>query len=230
VGKYTYLLVNLLSIAVPFAFSFEKRLKFYSYWKALFPALFLTAAFFIVWDHFLTVWGVWGFNSEYVVGIWIWDLPVEEWMFFLFIPYSCMFIYSSLNTLFPKDPFQPHAKRITFVWMVIIAVIAILYHDRLYTGIKLSLTALLLIYTWRQNYGWMGRFIRAYLISLIPFLIVNGVLTKLPVVIYNDHENMGVRIFSIPVEDTQYTLLMLLMNTILFEYFKRVWKLKSTEQ
>ena len=66
----------------------------------------------------------------------------------------------------------------------------------------------------------MGKFYRAYLVSLIPFFIVNGILTSLPVVMYNDSENLGIRIFTIPIEDTMYSLLLLLMNIVLFEYFK----------
>ena len=137
-----------------------------------------------------------------------------------------MFIYASINTLFPSDKLQPYAQRSTLIWMIIIGLIAFIFHERLYTGIKLSLTAAMLIFVWFKKYQWLGKFYRAYLISLLPFLIVNGILTKLPVVIYNDHENLGIRIFSIPVEDTQYTLLMLLMNTVLFEFFIRKQKIK----
>lgn len=218
---YTYLLINIFSIMIPFAFSFERRLKFYTKWKALFPALVITGVFFIVWDHFLTKWGVWGFNPSYITGYWIWGLPIEEWMFFFFIPYSCIFIYESLNILLKKDPIQPYAQNITAVLVVVLLTVALLNTGKLYTFIKLSLTAILLAYTWTRRFAWMGKFYRAYLVSLIPFLIVNGLLTGIPVVTYNDAENLGIRIITIPVEDTQYTLLMLLMNTILFEYFKR---------
>lgn len=218
--KYTYLFLNLGSILIPFIFSFEKRLRFVKDWPALIPALFITAAFFIVWDHFLTIWGVWGFNPTYVTGTWIWDLPLEEWMFFICIPYACMFTYGSLNTLFPKEPFQKYAQNITAVWIVVLSIVVVFNTDKLYTGIKLSLTVALLLYVYFQRYAWLGKFYRAYFVSLIPFFIVNGVLTKLPVVIYNDAENLGIRLISIPVEDTQYTLLMLLMNTVLFEFFK----------
>lgn len=66
-----------------------------------------------------------------------------------------------------------------------------------------------------------GKFYRAYLVSQIPFLVVNGVLTSLPVVIYNNNENLGTRIYAIPAEDFFYSLLMLLMNISLMEFFKR---------
>ncbi|MEY4594486.1 MAG: hypothetical protein RIQ47_896 [Bacteroidota bacterium] len=131
-----------------------------------------------------------------------------------------MFTYGSLNILLPRDPFQKYAQNITAVWIVILVVVVGFNTDKLYTGIKLSLTAGLLLYVYFRRYTWLGKFYRAYFVSLIPFFIVNGVLTKLPVVMYNDAENLGIRIVSIPVEDTQYTLLMLLMNTVLFEYFK----------
>jgi hypothetical protein len=47
---------------------------------------------------------------------------------------------------------------------------------------------------------------------------VNGVLTALPVVIYNDLENIHTRLFTIPVEDTLYFMTLFLMNVSLYEY------------
>ncbi|MEZ4686865.1 MAG: lycopene cyclase domain-containing protein [Bacteroidia bacterium] len=52
-------------------------------------------------------------------------------------------------------------------------------------------------------------------------MLVNGVLTALPVVWYNDLENLNLsRLGSIPVEDPFYGMLLLLMNISLFEWFK----------
>ena len=59
-----------------------------------------------------------------------------------------------------------------------------------------------------------------YLVSLVPFFLVNGVLTALPVVRYNDAENVGLRMGTIPVEDSIYLLLLLLLNVNLYEYLK----------
>jgi lycopene cyclase domain-containing protein len=56
---------------------------------------------------------------------------------------------------------------------------------------------------------------------MIPFLIVNGILTgtglEQPVVWYNPNEMIGLRLLSIPVEDVFYGLLMLIGSVTLFE-------------
>jgi lycopene cyclase domain-containing protein len=67
----------------------------------------------------------------------------------------------------------------------------------------------------------LGRFFLAYFISLIPFLICNGLLTALPVVIYNNNENMNLRLFTIPLEDTLYGLSLMLIPILIMDYFKK---------
>jgi lycopene cyclase domain-containing protein len=219
--QYTYLLINLFTILVPLLFSFEKRINFYKQWKYLFPAILITGAFFIIWDHYLTAWNVWSFNPMYITGLQLWNLPIEEWLFFLTVPYSCMFIYVALNQLIKHDTLKVYSKSITIGLIIILSVIVLFNSSRLYTAIKLSLCVLMLIWIIKKDYTFMGKFYRAYFTSLIPFFLVNGLLTSLPVVIYNVNENLGIRIGTIPVEDTMYTLLLLLMNVVLFEHFSR---------
>lgn len=219
--QYTYLLINFFSILIPFVFSFEKRIHFIKKFKALFPAILITGAFFIIWDHFMTVWNVWGFNKEYLIGFYIWKLPVEEWLFFFTIPYSCVFIYESLNFLVKNDRLSKYSKNISSTLAVILIIVVLFNTGKLYTAIKLTLTVFMLVYVLIENFDFMGKFYRAYLVSLIPFFIVNGMLTALPVVTYNDSENLGIRLGTIPIEDIVYTLLLLLMNICLYEYFKK---------
>jgi lycopene cyclase domain-containing protein len=68
----------------------------------------------------------------------------------------------------------------------------------------------------------MGYFWFAYLVHLIPFLLVNGVLTGAvtpePVVFYNATEIIGLRIVTIPIEDTIYALTCLLIPITVMEY------------
>ena len=71
----------------------------------------------------------------------------------------------------------------------------------------------------------LGQFLPTFFIILLPFLLVNGILTgsfiEDQVVWYDNTENMGVRIFTIPVEDTMYALGMLLLVFVSMEILER---------
>lgn len=220
-GKFTYLALNIFSIFIPFIFSFERRIAFYKKWKTLFPAIAITGLFFIVWDHYLTVWSVWSFNPDYVIGIYLWNLPIEEWLFFFCIPYACLYIYESMNYFFEKKTSNNSIHFFSLTLGLICLVTGIYFHEKLYTGIKLTLAGCMLLFVFIRKFEFMWAFYRAYIISLIPFFIVNGALTAIPVVLYNNDENLSIRISTIPIEDTMYSLLMLLMTTVFFEYFQK---------
>jgi len=92
--KYTYLLINFLSVIFPLILSFDSRVRYYRSWKFIWPGLFLTGILFLAWDIFFTVKSVWSFNPNYILGINFFRLPLEEILFFLTIPFSCIFIYA----------------------------------------------------------------------------------------------------------------------------------------
>jgi len=60
----------------------------------------------------------------------------------------------------------------------------------------------------------------AYFVSLVPFIVVDGILTSLPVVEYSDQYIMNIHLFTIPVEDFSYFFLLFLMVTTIYEYLK----------
>lgn len=121
--KYYYLLINIFTIFFPLISSFEHRLRFFSRWKGLFLSIGITAAFFIIWDVAFTSMGIWGFNPRYLTGIEIINLPLEEWMFFITIPYACIFIYESLNYFIRKDLLGNGAYPLTYGLIVCLAVL-----------------------------------------------------------------------------------------------------------
>ncbi|MCT4581812.1 MAG: lycopene cyclase domain-containing protein [Flavobacteriales bacterium] len=218
--EYTYLLLNLGSLSVPFLFSFHPKLLFYKEWKRFFPALLFVAFIFIVWDIYFTSIGVWGFNKEYLIGVSIFNLPLEEVLFFICIPYASIFIYHCFKIFF-KISYPELNRKITIGLIALLTMVLIFNFGKLYTTVTFTLTILLLLYTFWKNPKWLTVFYLSFIVVLIPFFLVNGALTGMffetPVVWYNDAENLGIRMISIPVEDSVYALLMLLPTAFLFE-------------
>ena len=224
--KFLYLAVNLASVIIPLIFSFHPKLNFNKKFRFALPAILLTAVIFILWDFRFTALGVWGFNDKYITGLRIINLPVEEVMFFICIPFACLFTYYSLNRLYRFRLPDPVARITVLILSLILLATGFLFRDQRYTAYTFFSTAILLLaITFVRKAEWMGNFLVAYLILLIPFLIVNGILTGTgpaePVVWYNNRENMDVRILTIPVEDFIYGLEMILLNVFFYEWFNR---------
>ncbi|MFW5830708.1 MAG: lycopene cyclase domain-containing protein [Prolixibacteraceae bacterium] len=221
--NFTYLLLMLGSVIVPVIYSFEEQVQFYRKLKYLFPAIIFSGAIFILWDIRFTEFGIWEFNPEYVLGITILHLPLEEWLFFLVIPYCCVFIYEVIKVKLPHIEKNNLFVAVSLLLIIGFALLAYFKRQHLYTFFTFFLLTIYFGYTvfrnrFKKHYT---HFYLAYVISLLPFLIVNGILTALPVVEYNDAYNLGIRVFTIPVEDFAYFFLLLLMNVTIYEYLKQ---------
>ncbi|TZF81885.1 lycopene cyclase domain-containing protein [Pedobacter sp. BS3] len=220
--QYTYLLINFLTVFFPVALSFDKRVQFYKRWKFIFPGLLCTGVLFLLWDYLFTIYDVWWFNPAYITEIYFFNLPVEELLFFITVPFACLFIYECLNHYVKTDMLAGWKTVISSTLALLCVFALIRYPDRVYTCITFGLLLVLIVYAaFIRRVAYLSRFYLAFAVSLIPFYIVNGLLTAIPVVIYNDQENMGIRIGSIPFEDHFYAMAMLLLNCMFFEYFKK---------
>ncbi len=215
---YIYLYLHIFTIIFPLLLSFDKKVAFYKNWPALFPAILVNAAVFVAWDVWFTGLGVWGFNEQYLLGVYIFNLPLEEVLFFVTVPYACVFIYDVLIAYIPRDLLQPYAKGIAIGVILVLPFIAVFHLSQLYTSVTfIGLALLHLVHLRFFKTRFLGRFYLMYLVHLVPFLLVNGVLTYLPIVWYNNNYNTGKRIVSIPVEDTMYSMFMLLLTVSVYE-------------
>ena len=222
VERYYYLLLDLGSLAFPLLASFEPRIRFVSKWRGLFAGIAAMALVFLAWDAVFTANGVWGFNPRYLIGVHIIGMPLEEWLFFLFIPYSCMFLYEVMHHFVKRDVLRDAARPLSIGLTVLLFAVGLLHIDRLYTSITFLCTAVFLAYhVFIAKSPWLGRFYLGYAMSLIPFFMVNGILTGWllpePIVWYNDAENLGIRLNTIPIEDSVYLFFFLLIVTTFYE-------------
>lgn len=179
-------------------------------------------AVFIPWDVIFTINGIWGFNPDYFLNTKILSLPLEEWLFFICIPFACVFTHYALLLYFPKMKLGENSSKSIAVGLMLTLVFVLIFnYDKWYTLVNFSLAIPLTLIVLKYNPKLLQHFFLTFLVMLIPFFIVNGVLTgswiENQVVWYNNAENLGIRMGTIPVEDSIYAYSMILMSLFFFE-------------
>jgi len=187
--------------------------------------MLLTALVFISWDVYFTQKGFWGFSPEHLSGFRMLSLPIEEWLFFLVIPYASVFTFDVVKAYFKGIKGRQATQLINLVLLGFALIMVLVFRKRAYTLWTFCLMAILIIINeWFMRRPWMLWFYFSYLLVLFPFMIVDGILTGTgisgEVVWYNNSETMGIRIGTIPLEDVFYGFSMVLMNVTLYEFFQ----------
>ncbi|MBN2745794.1 MAG: lycopene cyclase domain-containing protein [Bacteroidales bacterium] len=229
-----YGILLLSSISVPLLLSFDKKLQFFRSWKFVFPAILIVAAIYIFFDVLLTKNFVWGFNPQYHSTNVIFGLPIEEWLFFVVIPYASLFLHYSFVLYFPQIKLSNRTTQIITKALIIgMAVSMAMSFDKTYTLYITATMLVTLLVGVAEKSELLNRFYITFLLILIPFIIVNGILTgsfiEGEVVWYNSAENLGKRFFTIPIEDFLYAFSMIFLSLILTETFKTKGKIFRKE-
>lgn len=224
--SYTYLLINFLTVIICFIFSFHPKIKFNRHFGAFIKASVLVAIPFIIWDILFTRYGVWWFNTDYTIGLVMGGLPIEEWLFFICIPFSCVFTYYCLDKFFDLSWANGFNNTIVFISFVVAVLMALLHPDRMYTFVTaMALTGTLIYLHFMAHTPWIGKASLVYTVLMLGFFPVNGVLTgtglESPIVNYNPDEFLGIRMLTIPVEDAVYGYVLFLLVLYFFKILQR---------
>jgi len=97
------MMVLILSGIFPLLLSFYRPLKFWRNWKALILTLSILVVIFGSWDVFATWRAHWYFNPKGIIGFKIINLPIEECLFFIVIPFCCIFTWETLKFIKRKS-------------------------------------------------------------------------------------------------------------------------------
>lgn len=241
--RWEYLLFNIAVLLFPLLFSFEKKIRFYKKWGSVFPALFLGSAVFLAWD----LWAVgrhWDFNPRYNLGLCLFGLPFEEWLFFLCVPFANLFVWENVKWLLGENPSRDASAkpgRRSFIsilvngfapgaLLILGLTVTLLFPTKEYLLIALMVLAgavLLdrIVLGTKILQGAKGFLLTAIFVGLT--LLANGYLTWRPVVVYQGHYLLGLRMFHIPIEDFVFGLAHLVAVVSIYEWFqlkKRVVK------
>jgi lycopene cyclase domain-containing protein len=224
-----YLILEILAISIPLILSFDKKVRFYGLWKYLFPSIIITGVLFISIDIIFTKLGIWGFNPAYHSKIMILNLPLEEWLFFIVIPYASLFIHFVLIAYKPDLFLSNKVTRILSGTLTVILVLVMAFNpEKTYTLVYFSVTVIVTLIDLLSKARVLNRFFISFLIILVPFFIVNVILTGTfineEVVWYDGSEILGISLLTIPVEDISYAFSLILLNLLLMSMFRRIIK------
>ncbi|MDP8266230.1 MAG: lycopene cyclase domain-containing protein [Candidatus Aceula meridiana] len=217
-----YLSLNIFIISIPLLLSFESRVRYVKRWPAVFFSILTVGVLYIVWDMVATANGHWAFNPRYVGHLRIFNLPVEEILFFITTPFSCLFVYEVIN-YFKKDKIITFKENRVYGVILFFLGMALACYAQAYTALAFIATAgfFFIAVKFFPNILFSLNFWRYILICYIPFVIFNGILTGIPVVQYNPQFIGGLRIISIPLEDFVYNFSYLGFTLLAYKFILR---------
>lgn len=200
--EFTYYLFNILVFLPVLVLSFVTDVKPHRHLLGLLAGYLFVSFPFMVWDVWAVAAGHWHFNEAYVTGPYLFDVPLEEYLFFLTVPFAAVYVWGlvkkfvadrSLAGIFPLLVFGIVGG--ISVWMLIN------FWDNGYTrsAAIASLIAVLVAASSRIAYTW--RFWTFQLLLLGLFLVFNSILTMLPIISYGPDAIIGFKIGDIPIED-----------------------------
>ncbi|KYK32900.1 MAG: hypothetical protein AYK22_06865 [Thermoplasmatales archaeon SG8-52-3] len=228
--QLNYIILDILIILFPLLFTFKWKFKYYKFFKPLAASIFIVGLSYILWDILVTARGDWWFEEKFLIGIEIFGLPIEEILFFIIVPFACIFIYENL-VYFIKDKKVPFNKWFYLTFAAIFIIVGIIFRNQDYTILSMFSCALFFILASTiypellksRNYWFY------IILSFIPFIIFNYFLTSLIVVGYNPDAIWGGfgawngRFVTIPFEDFFYNYSMLSFYLMVYLYFKEKW-------
>jgi len=216
-----YLLVNFGIIIVPLLLSFERRVFYYKKWPTAFRAIGFVAILYLLWDVWATSVGHWWFNPRYVLSFKFFFLPIEEILFFVTAPFSCLFIYEVVGFFHPDSQVRINPKMLWIVCFVAL-ITGLMTLSKGYTALSFLSLAFFLFVAVKYGYAFIAtkNFWIYIAICYVPFSIVNGILTGLPVVQYSSSAILGFRVGTIPIEDFIYNFSLLGFVAIVYQHLR----------
>jgi len=226
-GNQTYLFVLGITFLAPFLLGFHPSVSFNKQWKKIGKGLFWIAVVYIPWDILKTYFGVWSFNPKFITGIFLINLPLEEVLFFIATPFACLFSYACVQYYWIKAKDDENTYHRPAQWgLLTLCILALavlsLNVSGWYTASAISAAIIMTLWSYfRLSKRQFVLGLLTWAILLIPFYICNGILTGIDfwqypfwnthqvnienaVVLYNNAENAGIRIWSVPLEDFFY--------------------------
>lgn len=213
--KWEYLIFNgIVLLASTLGIKLFKTGKWPDIQRAM-RAIGIMGVIYLVWDWWVVDWW-WRFNPKYILEINFGKLPVEEILFFVTVPWSCLIIWVNIR------------ERISGEWRVnmegIFTIVGVIvgvwgwWQGKWYT-LAVAIAVIWAAWLSTRSNWWMRKKATSVFwgITILLTLVFNGYLTARPVVIYNLDVASRLMAGTIPVEDMIYGLVLVSGVAMIYE-------------
>ena len=220
--KFEYLLFNLTVVLGPVASQFSRQIKSVSRWRLKLRVSVIVMIPYVIWDA-LVAGSHWQFNTVYTLDFRFFSLPIEEWLFFITVPFGCLLVWETLPQV---DRWLARLRSLRHIRNVLYAALPVgiwvFSTGKQYTGLVLCCFGCVGLMDMLLRTDLLLRSKTYLYLAIVAGLILvfNGYLTARPVVMYGEVYQMGYRIWTIPIEDFGYGFTLMLFNTMLYEKLK----------
>lgn len=176
-------------------------------WKAFTGAFIVVSLPFLVWDHLVTKWW-WYFSEQYTLGLRIGSLPLEEILFFVVVPWGCGVLWHNIRPEWKKHSVAFPIELLVALPLLALGAIALLNAWWYTASVSILLPLIIGASSWKKR--WLNQTSTLIFFAgvLLLTLIFNGYLTARPIVTYNPAIVTNWRIWTVPIEDFLYGLIL----------------------
>lgn len=191
-------------------------------WISSLSAILLSAIGFSWLDNWFVVQGCLIYNSDLVSASHFGEVPIESIAYYFIMPFLSLFFYRFTKNLFSKKIKIQFANYVTAGFIIIILALILAFNAKTYTmivgamAVVFLLIQLILVRGKYMKYFWIS-----FVIQLIPFFIVEGIIAHKSIIQFYSSGNSGIHIFSIPIERVIMNLNIYLLPVMITESFKK---------
>lgn len=205
-AHFSFLLLDVLCLLALVAVIFFFRLQQIIFSRTLLSSLALVAVGASFICVLLVNRGVVWFQQDFVLPWLCFGMPLEAYFYCFILPLLGVVVALCYDHYHPTGSGGEQASwRNALQLAAMLGIYGIVNFERVYSliafaGCGLALLLVFLLRNCNPNFN-VNRFLRQYAFCLLPFFLVHGLLTYLPVLQTDESETVGFRLLSIPIED-----------------------------
>lgn len=219
--KFVFLALALAPLLIPLIFQVNKKIYSNGNFKLAVGASLISAIVFSLIAALQHWFGITSYKSGLNLGVVIKEVPVEQYLLIFSFSFAALSIYQYLDLKFPNNNLQRYSLAVSNLLLGLCIAFLFFAYTKRYTLVTFSaLLVILFLIEYVGKLRFMYKAYRAFLVLLIPFYVVYGVLFWNELFVVAPNQLSEMHIAKIPVETHFVVLAMLLLTVYMFEFFK----------